>query len=56
MRAFWYGMLVIAAASQVGLDLDYFNAPDSVILVGMVATGIIGYLFIVKRELEEDQW
>lgn len=53
MRDFWQGMAAVAVSSQVGLDLKYFGAPDSVILVGMVVTGIIGYLFIIRREREE---
>ena len=53
MRDFWRGMALVAISSQVGLDLKYFEAPDSVILVGMLGTFLLGYYLIIRREREE---
>lgn len=37
----------VAISAQIGLDLKYFGAPDSVILAGMVAGGMIFFHWLV---------
>lgn len=53
MTDFLREILVVAAASQVGLDLKFFGAPDSVILAGMIGAALFGFYLIVRREREE---
>lgn len=61
---YWFrGVLIEMAAAlvscQVGLDLKYIGAPDSVILAGMMGSAL-GTLYMLcrwerKREQEEER-
>lgn len=40
-------MAAVAISAQIGLDLKYFGAPDSVILAGMIIGGLAFFHFLV---------